>query len=263
VRFEPPRAGRQSEAHQMGLERLGGAAQDADAEVVAIAAECLERLSARDWVLALGHVGVFTGLIAGAGLDAERLEMLRDRVEAKDGVGVREALAGTPLPAATVDAVERLTALAGGLDVLAEAEKALGAAPAARAALAELRATVDVLEAAGLGDRLAIDLGEVRGLDYYTGFVFRVFASGLGFEVGGGGRYDALLARFGRPLPAVGFMLGLDRVAFLLERQDKSPAAPAPAAERVTGADLGRALQAAREKRRSGARVRFGDGASR
>jgi ATP phosphoribosyltransferase regulatory subunit len=263
VRYEPPKAGSQGELYQMGLEHLGGDARAADAEVVAIAAECLERLAARDWVLALGHVGVFTGLIAGAGLDAERLELLRDRVEAKDGVGVREAVAGAPLPAATVDAIERLTVLAGGVDVLAEAERVLAAAPAARAALAELRATVDVLLASGLGPRLAIDLGEVRGLDYYTGFVFRVFASGLGFEVGGGGRYDALLSRFGRPLPAVGFMLGLDRVAFLLERQGRAASVPAPAAEKISGDDLGAALGAAREKRRAGARVRFGNGERR
>src|SRR5512147_2351810 len=150
VRYEPPKAGSQSELYQMGLEHLGGDAGGADAEVLAIAAECLERLGARDWVLALGHVGVFTGLIRGAGLDAEQLELLRDRVEAKDGVGVREALLGASLPAATVDAVERLTALAGGLDVLAEAEKAFAGTPAAGAALAELRAIVDVLEAAGL-----------------------------------------------------------------------------------------------------------------
>ena len=263
VRYEPPKAGRQSELYQMGLEHMGGDARAADAEVVAIAAESLERVGARDWVLALGHVGVFTGLIAGAGLDPERLEQLRDRVEAKDGVGVREALAGSSLPPAVVEAVERLTALAGGLDVLAEAEKALAGSPAALAALAELRATVRVLEAAGLGDRLAIDLGEVRGLDYYTGFVFRVFAPGLGFEVGGGGRYDTLLARFGRPLPAVGFMLGLDRVAFLLDRQGRATSAAAPSAEKIAGGDLGAALRAARARRRGGARVRFGNGEGR
>ena len=85
--------------------------------------------------------------------------------------------------------------------------------------MAELREVADALAAAGLGDRVAIDLGEVRGLDYYTGLVFRVYAPGLGFEVGAGGRYDTLLARFGRPMPAVGFMLGLDRVALLLDRQ--------------------------------------------
>jgi ATP phosphoribosyltransferase regulatory subunit len=100
----------------------------------------------------------------------------------------------------------------------------------------------------------------VRGLDYYTGLVFRVFAPGLGFEVGGGGRYDTLLERFGRPLPAVGFMLGLDRVVLLLERQGCAPGAePSPVAE-VHGDDLGAALAEARAKRTARARVRFGNG---
>ena len=219
VRYEPPKAGRQSELHQMGLEHLGGDARAADAEVLAIAAECLDRLGARGFVLALGHVGVFGGLVEGAGLDAERLEALRERVESKDPAGVREALEGAGVPAATTAALERLTAMAGGLEVLDEAARAFAFCAPAAAAVAELRAVASALRAAGLADRLAVDLGEVRGLDYYTGLVFRVFAPGLGFEVGGGGRYDTLLARFGRPLPAVGFMLGLDRVALLLERQ--------------------------------------------
>jgi hypothetical protein len=58
-------------------------------------------------------------------------------------------------------------------------------------------------------------------------------------------------------------MLGLDRVAFLLERQGATASAPAPSAERVAGGDLGPALRAAREKRRTGARVRFGNGEGR
>jgi ATP phosphoribosyltransferase regulatory subunit len=214
-------------------------------------------------VLALGHVGVFTGLIEGAGLNSEQLEMLRERVEAKDGAGVREVLQGTSLTAPTVDAIERLTGLAGGLEVILEAERAFAGSPEATAALVELRAVVDALDDAGLADRLAIDLGEVRGLDYYTGLVFRIFAPGLGFEVGGGGRYDSLLARFGRPLPAVGFMLGLDRVALLLERQGGLVQAPVASAEVVAGRDLGRALRHARERRKAGARVRFGNGEGR
>src|SRR6185436_4000888 len=104
------------------------------------------------------------------------------------------------------------------------AARAFASWPAALGALGELRAIVDALVAAGLGDRVAVDLGEVRGLDYYTGFVFRVYARGLGFEVGAGGRYDSLLARFGQPKPAVGFTLGLDRLALLLDPQQALPA---------------------------------------
>jgi len=263
VRYEPPKAGRQSELFQMGLEHLGGDPRAADAEVLAIAAECLERLGVRGFVLTLGHVGVFTGLLAGSGIDEARLEQLRERVEVKDEAGIRRALAAVDIPPEARRALERLATLAGGPEVLDDAAETLACCPAAAEAVGELRTVSTALVRAGLGAHVAVDLGEVRGLDYYTGLVFRVFAPGLGFEVGGGGRYDTLLGRFGRPLPAVGFMLGLDRVALLLARQNEERD-PAPAtAERVTGRNLGEALAEARAKRAAGARVRFGNGEER
>ena len=255
LRYEPPKAGRQSELYQMGLEHLGGAPPAADAEIVAIAAECLEAAGVRGFVLTLGHVGVFGGLVAAAGL-AES-DSLRERVFSKDAAGVHALLHAAPPQAK--DALARLTTLAGDVAVLKEAEAAFAFAPQALAALAELGSLVDALSEAGLGDRLAIDLGEVRGLDYYTGLVFRAYAPGLGFEVGSGGRYDALLARFGRPLPAVGFMLGLDRLALLLERQGvAAPRAPEPAL--ISGDRLAARLKRARELRRSAGRVRLASG---
>ena len=95
LRYEPPKAGRQSELYQMGLEHLGGDARAADAEVLAIAAECLERAGrARTGSLALGHVGVFDGLWPSRRPRRRaRSTALRERVEAKDAAGVREALA--------------------------------------------------------------------------------------------------------------------------------------------------------------------------
>jgi len=239
LRYEPPKAGRQSELHQMGLEHLGGDATAADAEVLAIAAECLDRLGAQSWVLAVGHVGVFTGLLAGSGLDPDALERLRERVEGKDAGGVREVLQGSRVGPEAARAVLRLTELAGDASVLGEAARAFEFSPATSAA------------------------GEVRGLDYYTGLVFRAYAPGLGFEIGGGGRYDGLLERFGRPMPAVGFMLGLDRLALLLERQGALPVAAAAAAENVSGPVLGEALKNARALRTAGVRVRFGNGGGR
>jgi ATP phosphoribosyltransferase regulatory subunit len=263
LRYEPPKAGRQSELHQMGLEHLGGDRQSADAEILAIAAECLDRLGARASVLAVGHVGVFTGLLAGSGLDAAALEVLRERVEGKDAGGVQEVLEAGRVAPEAARAVLRLTEMAGDASVLAEAARAFAFCPPASAAVAELATVVEALRAAGLGEGLAIDLGEVRGLDYYTGLVFRVYAPGLGFEVGGGGRYDGLLERFGRPMPAVGFMLGLDRLDVLLERQGVSPAAGPTPAEPVAGGTLGEALSRARARRGLGARVRFGNGGGR
>ena len=263
VRYEPPKAGRQSELFQMGLEHLGGDPRAADAEVLTIAAECLDRLKVSGFVLTLGHVGVFTGLLEGSDLEPARLDDLRDRVEAKDAQGIRRALAGADLSQDARSGLERLATLAGGPEVLDEAAERVAGCPAATDAVSELRTVSEALDRAGLGSRLVFDLGEVRGLDYYTGIVFRVFAPGLGFEVGGGGRYDTLLARFGRPLPAVGFMLGLDRVALLLARQ-KGQQPPAPElAEVVAANDLGSALAEARAKRATGTRVRFGSGGDR
>ena len=263
LRYEPPKAGRQSELYQMGLEHLGGGPPAADAEILAVAAECLDALGVRGWVLALGHVGVFNGLLEGTAMDAPTLERLRERVDAKDAEGARHALAEAGVAREVAEAVVRLTTLSGDASVIAEAERALSFSPRAGAALAELRAIVEALAEAGLGGCLAVDLGEVRGLDYYTGLVFRAYAPGLGFEVGGGGRYDALLARFGRPMPAVGFMLGLDRVALLLDRQEAEPAPPMPAAENVSSHRMGPALAHARGRRAAGARVRFGNGGGR
>jgi len=78
------------------------------------------------------------------------------------------------------------------------------------ARLKEWQLLVHRLEAAGVGDMIQIDLGVVRGLAYYTGFVFEAFeATGEGRALAGGGRYDALVKKLGGPdMPAVGFAMG-------------------------------------------------------
>jgi ATP phosphoribosyltransferase regulatory subunit len=255
LRWDPPRAGGQSELHQMGLEHLGGDRLAADVEVLAVAAESLDAAGARHWVLTLGHVGIFGALTAGIA-DEALLDVLRERVEAKDEAGTREVAEGLSLTPGAVARVVSLCRLSGGPEVLSEARASLGDMDA----LGELDRVVAALGEAGLGDRVGVDLGEVRGLDYYTGLVFRIYARGLGFEVGAGGRYDNLLARFGRPLPAVGFMFGLDRLARLLEQQGRLPEDTSPAPIEVSGGPVGERLARARGLRAAGRRVRLEGG---
>ena len=69
------------------------------------------------------------------------------------------------------------------------------------------------LEAAGYGDFLRFDLGLVHQIDYYTGVVFRGYVEGAGDAVLSGGRYDGLVAAFGRNAPATGFAIDVDAVA--------------------------------------------------
>ena len=94
----------------------------------------------------------------------------------------------------------------GGPEVL---ERGAGPAAAAVEGLRELHAGLDEW---GIADRVIFDLGLVRELDYYTGAVFEVYDPAVGFALGGGGRYDELLGRFGRSLPAAGVALDLHRV---------------------------------------------------
>jgi ATP phosphoribosyltransferase regulatory subunit len=75
-----------------------------------------------------------------------------------------------------------------------------------------LRDVAAGIQAQGLGDRVIFDLGLVRELGYYTGAIFDVYDPALGHVIGGGGRYDELLGRFGRPLPACGFGLFVERL---------------------------------------------------
>jgi ATP phosphoribosyltransferase regulatory subunit len=74
-----------------------------------------------------------------------------------------------------------------------------------------------------LKDYILLDLGEFRGFDYYDGVVFDVFAEGLGTEVGGGGRYNHLIGRFGRDLPSTGFAFDVDRLFRALEGVARRP----------------------------------------
>jgi len=259
LRYEAPRPGRQGELYQMGLEHLGGNRREADVEVLAVAAECLESLGVRDWVFALGHVGVFDGIVSGVP-EGPAKDALRERLEAKDEAGVAEGCARLGLGPAATRALRELCSLAGGVEAIARVAPVVAGFPAAQAALRELGAVVDVLVSAGLGERLTVDAGEVSGLGYYTGLVFRVYARGLGFEVGAGGRYDGLLARFGRPLPAIGFMLGLDRLGVLLDRQHLLARSPREAAVVAEGGDLTERLARARGLRAAGRRVRLGGG---
>jgi ATP phosphoribosyltransferase regulatory subunit HisZ len=76
-----------------------------------------------------------------------------------------------------------------------------------------------------VAERVIFDLGLVRNIGYYTGAVFEVYDPALGAPIGGGGRYDELLGRFGRKLPAVGFALGVDRLHIALAGEERGTGA--------------------------------------
>jgi ATP phosphoribosyltransferase regulatory subunit len=213
--------GRRRESLQAGCELVGSATLAADAECVALAASSLENAGLTGVQIDVGHADFLPGLLEGAGLDDATRERVLQALQDRDLVAVEEALEGTEVGDAERSLLLRFPALRGGREILDVAAQGLRAERPLRA-LDELRRLWDLLAEHGLnGGVLHLDLGAVRDWDYYTGPTFELFTRDLGFPLGSGGRYDQLLARFGFPLPATGFVISVDRCCdALLRRAD-------------------------------------------
>lgn len=214
-RQERPGAGRQKEFYQIGLESMGVADVWADIEAILIAIDCLLHLGITEFRLAVGHVGFFTGIVSDLNLSPERANSLRDAIDRKDCAWLEREVSALDLAPEKKDFLTNLPDYAGGREVL-DAASAVVQNPRARRALADLTEIHLALDALGLAEYVSFDLSEVRGLDYYSGMVFKVYGDLLGFELGGGGRYDGLLGKFGWDIPAVGFSFTLDRILPLI-----------------------------------------------
>lgn len=254
-RADEPRRGRQHEFHQLGIEHVGWASPESDVEVLLVALEALSVLGLDDARVVLGHAGFFGGIVERLDLDADAVTALRTLVDRRQATAV-EAFMAPHAPAADCSAFARLIGLAGSRTVLDEA-RALVSNPRSVSALEQLEVVLSTLESLGLDQLVSIDLGEVAGFDYYTGMTFSIYAPGWGLPIGGGGRYDALLAHFGTDEPAVGFSLSLDWLAGALaargldtERRSTPSSIPLQA-----GADLGSLFGEAKRLRSEGLTV--------
>ena len=218
-------AGNGDERMQSGVEFLGAAGLRADLEILACAAQALRACGA-NFCVELGHADIFKCLADSLDVDDEMRDSLAACIESKNLPALKELL--TPYgETACVNALLELPKLFGGSEVLTRA-KTLFKGAAARRALTYLTELYAALEALGLHGVVDIDLGLVHGQRYYTGLVFRGYMEGSGKTVLSGGRYDGLLAEFGRPAAAVGFGIETDALAgALLENgRVQGPAAP-------------------------------------
>lgn len=241
-RHAPEHAGREREIFQVGAELIGMDGIEADAEIVALMAACLTQIGLTQFTISLGHVGFFKSLLAKAGLSAESRKRAEQAAARKDLPRLEELCRVERIPRRTARAILETPGLCGAEDVLERGFALAGRDQALRAPLDRLAQVYRLLASSGLRERLLLDLGEFRGFDYYDGVVFDVFAQGLGCEVGGGGRYDHLLGRFGRDLPSTGFAFDMDRLFQAMEAVGNGPvrppvdfylAAPARAGERL------------------------------
>lgn len=244
LRNQPLLGGRRREAMQSGCELIGAAGVAADAECVALAAEALERAGLTGVQIDVGHADFLPGLLEGGGLDQAARARVLAALADRDLVAVEAAIEGSAVGEAERDLLLRFPGLRGDRDILDAAAAGLRAERPLRA-LRTLGELWDLLMAHGLAGAVQLDLGAVRDFDYYTGPIFELFSTDLGFPLGTGGRYDSLLGRFGGAEPATGFVIHLDRCVDALLR--RSIASRAPETVRVAfepGAEPGAILAA-------------------
>ena len=203
---------RMRESHQVGAELIGAGGAPADAEMIALAVRALDACGLRRYQLDVGHVGFFIGLLEGLQVSDQIRSEIRGALQGRDLVRLEALLDATPLRSAEHELLLRFPALRGGLEIL-DAAAALVQNRRSERALEELRTVLDLIRAHGLQDSVNVDLGAIRDFEYYSGVVFQGYLPELGQALAQGGRYDGLLARFGRPAPATGFVLNLDLVA--------------------------------------------------
>ncbi|MGH7493759.1 MAG: ATP phosphoribosyltransferase regulatory subunit [bacterium] len=208
-RAEPLHAGKRREKWQVGFEILGAAGLEADGEAVFCILDGFLALGLAHTRIAIGHIGYFNGLIAQAQLDGENLKRLKYLVERKDVAGLARATEELELAHELREAFVHLPHLHGGQEILPQARR-FTKNKDSHAAIARLESLLSLLQKHPQAHQVFVDLSEVEGMGYYTGIMLRAFAAGVGEELGGGGRYDDLVSRFGAHMPSVGFSFDVD-----------------------------------------------------
>jgi ATP phosphoribosyltransferase regulatory subunit len=198
--------GQAREFLQAGIELIGPRAPDGDAEVVAVVLEALDAAGLGRHRVGMGDGSLYRTLLEHFEVPPDARIALLERLSVRDMVGLEMRLEQLGLPPAARELLTMLPNLRGGPEVLDRADGPVAAA------VENLRAAHELLVQRGVADRVIFDLGLVRELGYYSGAVFEVYDPAVGFALGGGGRYDDLLGRFGRPLPACGIALDVQRV---------------------------------------------------
>ena len=238
---------------QIGAELYGHTGWESDCEVVCLMLEALAMSGVGPVHLDMGHVGIFRALARGAALSHEQEIALHEVLQRKAGVEVRDLLDAWGVGAPYVAALNALVDLDGSPAILERARRELaGGGKEVERGLADLAALVRAVRARRPDVELHVDLAELRGYRYHTGFVFAAFVPGYGREVARGGRYDEIGGVFGRARAATGFSADLKT---LIALQNSGREAAAEDVVTAPWSDDPALLGAIRELRLDGERV--------
>ena len=213
-----PARGQPRELLQAGIELIGSPAPQGTAEALTVLCDALDATGLKDYRIGLGDASLYPALMSSLEVPESDRDGLLSALVMRDFVGLAEKLEASGVTDEAARLLIEVPQRRGGPEILSDTP-----APAEEA-VTGLRLVHELLEP-GVAERVIFDLGLVRNIGYYTGAVFDVYDPALGAPLGGGGRYDELLGRFGRRLPAVGFALGIDRLHLALAGEERGTGA--------------------------------------
>ncbi len=218
--------GRLKETTQLGAELVGDSSLFADAEIVAMAVECLLAAGLTEFRINIGHADFFAGLMEAAGFGEKAAQELRDLIANKNYFGVEEVISAHPMD----ENLRELFAMLGGFyfseDEMAKAGRLSQGYPKILAAVTRLNELHQVLKAYGTDRYVSFELGVVSSYQYYTGIIFAGYTFGSGEAILKGGRYDKLYSYFGKSAASIGFAVVVDQLAAAIARQNIPIAIP-------------------------------------
>ena len=214
-RYERPQKGRFREFWQFGVELIGSGKPDSDAEVIALADSMLKAVGVKG-DLKIGNLAVIRTLLSE--LEPEIVSKVMRLVDKKEYAGLEGLLEEIGAEEQLKSDLFHLIKLEGRY-ILPDVKEIVGNLPE----LVSFEKTLKLLDAYGVD--YTLDFGIARGLDYYTGMVFEVYAEGLGAQkqVCGGGSYQLIQLFGGGDVPSTGFGIGFDRI---MEICSLTPPAP-------------------------------------
>lgn len=229
VRSQPRNVGAARQFTQLGFELIGLGGVEGDVEMLELVIDALRALDLSSWRIVAGSVRPFMKLLACAADEALARDLI-ELVHANDFVDLDARLAEADLAESLRRAISELPRLHGGVAVLDRVDALLAAAGITESQTDELRALAERFATCSAQGSFSFDFSIMNSFDYYTGLVFKAYASGMADPVGSGGRYDAALegAFSGAgQVPAAGFAFSLERLEDALDAGDAAQGASA------------------------------------
>ncbi len=215
---EPLHQGKLHETTQIGCELINDDSSAADAEILASVVDVVRVSGLKNFQIEIGEVEFFEGIIEEAGLGKEEEEDIKGLIQMRNFFGLFEYVNKLDISDGSKKALCSFDKFFGGIEMLDRAEE-ITKNEKALTALGRLRKVYNVLKFYGYEDYIGFDLGMLNGYGYYTGIVFRAYTYGTGSAIVRGGRYNTLLAKFGKNAPSIGFAIMIDDLMMAVSRQ--------------------------------------------